>query len=132
MTDNEIVKALECCHQVNGCDRCPLRNDTDECEILNTYALDLIKRQKAEIERLKEHERIVSKMLSECWERIAELDELNENAKSEAIKEFAERLKGIYESDKRYDRPNAHTLVDKLFANIDNLVKEMTEKGGVK
>jgi predicted RNase H-like nuclease (RuvC/YqgF family) len=53
MTDNEIVKALECCHQVNGCDRCPLHSYSAECEILNTYALDLIKRQKAEIEKLQ-------------------------------------------------------------------------------
>ena len=50
---------------------------------------------------------------------------LIETAKAEAIKEFAERLKNIYIKDKRYDRPNAHTLIDWLFANIDNLVKEM-------
>ena len=56
ITDNEIIKALECCHMVNGCERCPLRNDTEECEILNTYALDLIKRQKSEIEKLQ-HEK---------------------------------------------------------------------------
>ena len=48
-----------------------------------------------------------------------------ETAKFEAIKEFADRLKNIYIKDKRYDRPNAHTLIDWLFNNIDNFVKEM-------
>lgn len=47
--------------------------------------------------------------------------------KAEAIKEFAERLKNIYLNDKRYDRPNPHTLLITLFDNIDNLVKEMTK-----
>ena len=53
---------------------------------------DIIK-AKAEIERLKEHESIIEKMFCDAWDRIAELDKLNETAKIEAIKEFAERVK---------------------------------------
>lgn len=53
MTDNEIVKALECCSN------CVCNNDKDECPLLKMsfcknylmkQSLDLINRQKAEIE----------------------------------------------------------------------------------
>ena len=59
LTDEEIVKALECCtdeENVN-CEGRPLVKES--CAIIRKYALDLIRRQKAEIERLtEEHERI--------------------------------------------------------------------------
>lgn len=43
---------------------------------------------------------------------------------TKAVQKFAERLKEHYIKDKRYDRPEAHTRVDFLFALIDSLVKE--------
>ena len=46
----------------------------------------------------------------------------------QAYKEFADKLKEKYINDKRYDRPNAHTLIDMLFANIDKTFKELTER----
>ena len=51
-TDEEIIKALECC--ANGeCDEC-IYYDCSPCkEYLNNAALDLINRQKEEIEQLK-------------------------------------------------------------------------------
>lgn len=59
MTDNEIIKALECCkmfyaeHNNFHCNDCPI-NDCKECETkLFSNALDLINRQQAEIERLQ-------------------------------------------------------------------------------
>ena len=54
-TDSEIVKALECCASVdNGCSTdCPLYGGDDSCfSTLLKPTLDLINRQKAEIERL--------------------------------------------------------------------------------
>jgi hypothetical protein len=66
MTDAEIIKALECCKMPVGsgaCNNCPLKvirdnlhkEDTKSCTtIMMENALDLIKRQQAEIERLKE------------------------------------------------------------------------------
>ncbi len=52
MTDEEIVKALEFCIN-NVCSlKCPIRNDTSCVQTLRIQALDLINRQKAEIERL--------------------------------------------------------------------------------
>ena len=58
MTDNEIIKALECCNlQRNGnCTECPLRYSGDwwVCSaIILKSALDLINRQNAEVARLQ-------------------------------------------------------------------------------
>ena len=54
MTDTEIIKALECCPQHIMCGHCPFRNVENCMSALYVDALDLIKRQKAEIERLNE------------------------------------------------------------------------------
>lgn len=50
MTDNEIIKALECC-AFGVCRDCPFKDTACEKE-LDEYALALINRQKAEIEKL--------------------------------------------------------------------------------
>ena len=56
MTDNEIIKALECCRDCN-CEECPccriILGVTHCTEIDQEEILDLINRQKAEIERLE-------------------------------------------------------------------------------
>ena len=77
MTDNEIIKALECCSRHGDCEGCPWEND--ECitaegtSILMHEALDLINRQKAEIERLQSDNDILSKnMHNLCKELDAE------------------------------------------------------------
>ena len=59
MTDNEIIKALECCAKGGHCSGCcPYDDDDVDCNNctsrLTSDALDLINRQKAEIERLKD------------------------------------------------------------------------------
>lgn len=41
------------------------------------------------------------------------------------VDEFADKLIKIYTDDKRYDRPMAHTLIGKLFDNIDSVAVEM-------
>ena len=115
MTDNEVIKALECCgfEYGNRCSICPKYDGgNDFCqEELHRYALDLINRQKAEIERLE-------KALEEQYESsIIAMDVY----KSEAIKEFAERLKLKLQWDTEFE----NTLV--FETDIDNLVKEMTE-----
>ncbi len=56
MTDNEIIKALECCFANTDCTGCPGRWNPHGVDCLlsaGVQALDLIKRQKAEIERLE-------------------------------------------------------------------------------
>ena len=124
MTDEKIIKAMKFCSDTN-CLYCPLLDaplQEKECKsnlILN--ALDLINRQKAEIESLQNDLRI--------WKNIAHREtSYVENARAEAIKEFAERLK-----EKRYLRPMSQAeyfglCEEKWVVNvdvIDNLVKEM-------
>lgn len=57
MTDNEIIKALECCTKSdtneNYCDPCPYLHEKYCAAKISKDALDLINRQKAEIEMLK-------------------------------------------------------------------------------
>jgi chromosome segregation ATPase len=56
MTDNEIIKALECCagNTEEKCRECPFHKLKISCiDGLERNALDLINRQKAEIEELR-------------------------------------------------------------------------------
>lgn len=116
MTEREIIKGLECCYTGYGCKDCPYYCGNEDCpELVIKDALDLINRQKAEIERLEEmYDSSVSS------ERNV-VDNIGYE-KSEAIKEFAEKLKEkatstFYEEHKYVDTED-----------IDNLVKEMTEE----
>lgn len=89
MTDNEITKALECCGKNTPiCIECSYKgkcNRKDCYDYLKSDALDLINRQKAEIEMLQglaNHHRNV-------------IDYLNNGiaiAKAKAIKEFVMRF----------------------------------------
>ena len=107
MTDNEIIKALNCCGSEN-CRGCPYRNG--KCHQGNPMirdALSLINRQKAEIDSWQsEHKRA-------CAERDAHIC-TNNFVRNEAIKWFAYRLKTRY----------AFPIYPR---DIDELVKEMTE-----
>lgn len=90
MTDEQIIKALECCkmfyaeHNNYHCNDCPL-NDCKECETtVFANALDLINRLQSENERLtKCRKEEVEKLM---WAT----DKVITEAKAEAIKEFAE------------------------------------------
>lgn len=55
-TDEEIIKALQCCAEfLTKCDECPCYHYVENCYsfALHRKALDLITRQQAEIERLQ-------------------------------------------------------------------------------
>lgn len=123
MTDKEIIKALECCTTKGAkCSDCPAfkKVDRSDCKKYFRGALDLIKRQQAqladerakieicaevikrqdtEIERLKKKVEELSDVLSDSI-RIR-----YKEAQSEAIKEFAERLKEEWFNN-RYDSPD--------------------------
>lgn len=55
MNDSEIIKALECCSKgnINDCVDCPFVEQCEKDESLSGIALDLINRQKAQIEELQ-------------------------------------------------------------------------------
>ena len=111
MTDNEIIKALECCNKCNTtgsidecCPECPLSDYDGCCDKLIVELAGLFNRQKAEIERLET-------MHSEMCIGMEKL-------KEKAITKFAERLRrkiGYYEPTNASVR-----------GHINNLVKEMT------
>ena len=96
MTDNEIIKALECCTKtefISDCAKCEMF--AFDCkDILIENAIDLINRQKAKIERLEKIRAKQADIIGE--ERGQKYELLNKicKAKSEALKELAERLKG--------------------------------------
>jgi hypothetical protein len=91
MTDKEIIKALECCAKgttSNVCLDCPLRFSDICTEVENgamKLALDLINRQQAEIERLTINMNAFGLGMKREKERANTI-------KSEAIKEFAEKV----------------------------------------
>ena len=138
MTDNEIIEALECCTSKGGCVDCPLYvpEQTGSCvKRVFIGALDLINRQKAEIERYKKEDKEKFnkwELLNErTKERYAELyEEAKSVVRAEAIKEFAERLKRKSYITKPYaflaPENTKFEMVD--VCDIDNIVKEMTEE----
>ena len=83
MNDKDIIKALGCCSEA-VCGRCPLRVE-NMCESKVTgHALDLIKRQQAEIERL-DLDLITMRGSANSYKLHYE------KARVEATKEFADR-----------------------------------------
>lgn len=113
-TDDEIVNALRMCNYNADCDNCPC---VGECWDVNKYAIDLINRQKAEIERLTEHNKIL-------MDRVGSLVYECDCAKQESIKEFAERLKQYCAPGGDFGDPcGVLTVTDRW---IDHLVKELT------
>ena len=110
-TDDEIVKALECCCNNEDCIGCPCLDHGCYYEV--QYSLDLINRQKAEIERLnKEVDR-----LSQCVL-------YHEGQIIDAIKEFAERLLDEYDIWTESDVAEYQYV----YGLVNNLVKETTNK----
>jgi hypothetical protein len=143
MNDNEIVKALECCNNPPGkadCRTCPFYHSEGRCtENMLSNALDLINRLQAEIERLKTVHYCIDKVILGKQEfAIADeyliayqnaLERLynNINLKSEARKEFAERIKSkLRDLAKIEHRGEYCYLIGEAF--FDNLLEEMDGK----
>lgn len=114
-TDEEIVKALECCCKEGGekgdwCSRCVFW-DKECATLLPKNALDLINRQKEELDDLRE---IVFTDRSEAIKKL----------KAEAIKEFAERLKERAYTSSDWSHGEHPQVVE--CDDIDDLLEEMT------
>ena len=94
MTDNEIIKALECCCKNNNCEGCPLDFLTFSSQCASELAiksLDLITRQQVENKRLKKEVNLVSIQFQDLQERYEE-----SQAEIERLKECP---KCVYEYD---------------------------------
>ena len=149
MTDNEIIKALECCstgETYADCEKngCPLYlGITMGCKYIDkenqlySDALGIINRQQSEIERLEKTEieiddfcRRLCRMRMLNGDAIASYEDLQnyiQEAKSEAIKEFTERLKNKIKTEcNPYGKPTFdYDTSLAIMRYIDNLVKEM-------
>ena len=119
LTDEEIIKRLERCVKRGN------RNyDTD-------IVLDLINRQKAEIERLEEFPKCVYEYDGEiteyCVQSLCSNFKTVEQIKAEAYKGFAERLKNKIKTEcNPYGKPTFdYDTSLAIMRYIDNLVKEM-------
>lgn len=136
-TDEEIISSLEVIATTQNCNECKIRNckwGTCNCsQITANTALDLINRQRAEIERLKECPKCVYEYDGEVTEYCVQGPCPNfktvEQIKTEAYKEFAEKLEEKLcdcrtVSDGEYcgfDCGDTHEC-------IDDLLKEMVDE----
>lgn len=103
MTDNEIIRALECC--ANGrCLSCPLNPKIESVSQCAKMFLDLINRLEAENERLRKEA-----------EWFSDIGKLYSEIKAEAYKECIEKVKDLRRNYTGY-------ALDK---KLDNLSKEL-------
>ena len=144
MTDNEIIKALECCiGDTDGkdCFGCPLY-EIDDCQAhLNLAALDLINHLQAKLDEAEDTIQFAYKELKKAEAEVkTELDKFNAEKndvmyhkaqiKAEAYKEFAERVSKLIcdntypDFDKDGKAVNIWSAKDG-YKQIDNLVKEV-------
>lgn len=150
MTDNEIIKALECCSKNILCGQCPLKEKNNCINKLSAYALELIGRQQAEIERLHDEvsktrrkalleasskfaghsdyhgDTILCKLICMAEGKEVEIAKPLDKSeiKSEAVKEFVKEHKEIMRLFLDDDNEFLMKWCE-YEVNTDNLVKEM-------
>lgn len=120
-TDEEIKSSLEVIATTRNCNECKIRNckwGTCNCsQITANAALDLINRQKTEIEKLK-GSTIVS--------NIMESQKIKREAKAEAYKEFADRIRQVIVLNNTHDGYLVHDIdYNCLMEDIDDVLKEL-------
>lgn len=137
MTDNEIIKALECCKKhEEDCTKCPYSDSCFGSMVIPFFLPELLNvfiRQKAEIERLRRAHVKEAKRSYETDEKIQRLSTIMQGIdkiKNKAIKEFAARLKASVILDNTGEVYLEYNAIDYdyLVEEIDSLVKEMTEE----
>lgn len=109
MTDNKIIEALDCC-RIENCNECPHREYYNCREVLVQDVFSIINRQKEEIERLQNR----CEDCAGCTQWKCDCS----NIRTEAIKEFAEKLKGELTTGAAVMRVSVLNI-------INNLVEEM-------
>ena len=155
LTNEDIISSLKLIATTRNCNECKIRNckwGTCNCEqITANVALDFIKRQKIENKRLEKEVNLVSIQFQDLQERYeeaqAEIESLKIfkgyaerrasdyktmrdkylNAKSEAYKEFAERLK-IEAMSSKNKRPSLILEGAVDCSCIDRVLKEMVSE----
>lgn len=115
MSDGEIMKAIEICAQNSVTRHNGLTYQGLPLHFLFEEILGFVNRQKAEIERLNH------------------IVDVNKMVKTEAVKEFAERLK-VEMEDKKYKyitytdySKTVNAVIDDCIGATDDLIEEFTE-----
>ena len=125
MTDNDIIKALECCCKNNNCEGCPLDyfDFSSQCASeLAIKSLDLINRQQAENERLEKENTVFGEIIKKQDDEISALRkdllkrENLEESYSKSVKQFDKRL----EKTVKLERAEA---VKECLAKVKNYIK---------
>lgn len=112
LTDEEIVKVMKCCAEsCLRCDECPLREDSWCSNKVLPMGIDLINRQKAEIERLT----IAEKQYFSEIERLNKSCGIYQIKLEEQIKETYDYVHKAYKLEKR--NAELQKQVDELKAN---------------
>ena len=119
MTDNEIIKALECCWERN-CYDCPIHKEDKYCGICRAIivreALDIIKQQQEHIEvleamtTLRNKREYYNRFLKEVWQK--EKGELSEPDFDEIYRRYFEQQE----------------MIDALIAGQETLQKHFADK----
>lgn len=144
MTDDEIITALECCDftGMKSCEECPLYHTFDCSFVIIDKTLDLVNRQNAEIERLKqenkeycEDNRIIAyqrnqrdKEIRALHNQLNGLNFMDKQIKSESVKKFAEKLKDSADKTRIKNMETEKVVFYMDEFKLDNLVKEMAEE----
>ena len=135
MTDNEIIKALECCGIKHCCEECPYKGV--KCKLMNgvlSDALDLINRQQAEIERLNSPVLIIDNVdlsENEIAEKLRNLPvqifpDNEEQIRNEAIKDVVEKLRKHIEAlEYNLNTPRKTVPVQTLYDQVNWILKEV-------
>lgn len=123
MTDEQIITMLECWSQPMGCQGCSLiDNVCFDCgnipEGVSESILNLINRQKKDIERLNNYKELYEDLKEENLETIRCIKQSIKSARAEAVREFAEKVK-YYADD--------YNWLEMTCDHVDEIAKEMTE-----
>ena len=140
MTDEEIIKALECCWKPM-CGECPSPENIDVCrDELMKDALELIKRQQKKIEHYKEARnkllsasKLLSKQVDEQQEKIESLKKTSKSLyeafeaacdfeykiRRKAITEFTAKLNSGFARDHLYNGSYVLALIEAIEKGMD-------------
>ena len=124
MTDEQIIKNAEY-HKLGNCSRCDYKNYGSNClhELLND-SIKMAKRLCEDVADLEEGYNDGIVCISRYKAENERLLQKLQQAKSEAIKEFAERLKRCI----RFDDKCEYNCAKRIVGFINYLIKEMTEE----
>ena len=124
MTDEQIIKALECCDVESGsCEKCPskYRRRSDCIRLLTIDAINLINRQQAEINQFAEANKMVADL------KTVKNDDDIKAIQRDAVVNFAEKLKARFAKlEYKTDTHRKTCSIDRLDTTVNWVLSEVT------